>query len=82
MLWFAARFSRNFISGVLGSFDRYCRVGLMFACVMRTMTDCECISVALKLGHLDFRRLLLAFQGDAIADAETHDFQPARRQVG
>ena len=50
----------------------------MFAGVVRTMTDCKCFSVAFKLGHFDFRRLLLAFQGDAIADAETHDFQPAR----
>ena len=82
MLWFAARSSNNLISGVLGSFDRYCRVGLMFAGVMRTITNCKCFSVAFKLGHFDFRRLLLAFQGDAIADAETHDFQPARRQVG
>ena len=41
MLWFAARSSNNLISGVLGSFDRYCRVGLIFAGVVRTMTDCN-----------------------------------------
>jgi hypothetical protein len=30
MLWFAARSSNNLISGVLGSFDRYSRVGPIF----------------------------------------------------
>jgi hypothetical protein len=82
MLWFAVRSSNNLISGVLGSFDRYCRVGLILAGAVQTMIDCKCFSVAFKLGHFDFRRLLLAFQGDAIVDAETDDFQPARRQVG
>jgi hypothetical protein len=82
MLWFAARFSNNLISGALGSFDRYCRVGLIFAGAAQTMIDCKCFSVAFKLGHFDFRRLLLAFQGDAIADAETRNLQTARRQVG
>ena len=37
MFWFAARFSNNLISGVLGSFDRYCRVGLMFAGAVQTL---------------------------------------------
>src|ERR1700722_8628458 len=78
MLWFAVRPSNNLISCVLGSFDRYCGVGLIFAGAVRTMTDCKCFSVAFKLGHFDFRRLLLAFQGDAIAAAATHDFQPPR----
>ena len=41
MLRFAARSSNNLRSGVLGNFDRYCRVGLIFAGVMRTMTDCN-----------------------------------------
>ena len=41
MLWFAVRPSNNLISCVLGSFDRYCGVGLIFAGVARTMTDCN-----------------------------------------
>jgi hypothetical protein len=52
MLWFAARSSNNLISGVLGSFDRYCRVGLIFAGAVRTMTDCKCFSVASSLDTL------------------------------
>jgi hypothetical protein len=55
-LWFAVRSANNLRSGVLGGFDRYCRVGLIFAGAVQTMTNRKCFSVAFKLGHFDFRR--------------------------